>query len=184
MPCILLVGVYRPVVALRMSWYNYSSSCSYEVNKHWILSPLRCHPLLPLTARGMRICKYAWRWREFTLDFIFQGDAPWVISICASFSFPCRQAARVRPCQEPDRIIHEECDSSQSGEEKGKVALFQLARLNCSVESNALAWLQFLSVKLMHREKLTLHYVCKSNFFVLIDSARSTEPAVWPPAHL
>lgn len=62
------------------------------------------------------------------------------------------------------------------------MALFQLALLNCSVESIALARLQFyLSNECAEIADITL--CCKSNF-ALIDSARSTKPMLWLPALL
>lgn len=63
-----------------------------------------------------------------------------------------------------------------------KWASFQLALLNYSVESIALARLQFyLSNECAEIADITL--CCKSNF-VLIDSARFTKPMLWLPALL
>lgn len=70
--------VYRPLLALQMSSYNYSNSCLPELNKHWSVSALHRHPMLPLTAHYMRICKYA---SKCPLNLIFQGDVSRVISI-------------------------------------------------------------------------------------------------------
>lgn len=141
---------------------------------------LHRHPLPPLTAHYMRICKCASNRRKFTLDLIFQGDISRVICVWknASFSFVRRQAAWSWPCQVLVSIIHEKCcswdllGSAQSGKEE-KVASFQLALLNYSIESTALAWLQFyLSNECTEIADITL--CCKSNL-VLIDSTGFTQ---------